>query len=155
MPRSPEMPTEEPGLCLAPSSAGLPPLASFQPMEDPQLLGWACLRPTPTFPWPEIAHTEPPTALGCGHPLRPLASGGGLWPAAPHPRRLHVTPSFFLYKLSTCHPAVCFSLLRFSSNYVDFLHPTPSWKLIRLNIFIYYHFAQLLPAFPITLPASL
>lgn len=79
----------------------------------------------------------------------------GQWPAALESSSLHVPPSFFLYKLSTCHPAVCFSLLRFSSNYVDFLHPTPSWKLIRLNIFIYYHFAQLLPAFPITLPASL
>lgn len=97
-----------------------------------------------------------PNSSGLWAPFRPPAApGGGQQPEARNHLRRHVTSSFFLYKLSTCHPAVCFSLLRFSSNYVDFLHPTPSWKLIRLNIFIYYHFAQLLPAFPITLPASL
>lgn len=97
-----------------------------------------------------------PTALGFGRPHRPPAASGGASGLQPRNHHgLRVSSSFFLYKLSTCHPAVCFSLLRFSSNYVDFLHPTPSWKLIRLNIFIYYHFAQLLPAFPITLPASL
>jgi len=36
-----------------------------------------------------------------------------------------------------------------------FSSPPPPGKLIRVNIFIYYHFAQLLPAFPITLAASL
>lgn len=118
--------------------------------------GWACLFHTPRILWPGIAHTEPPTGSGL-RALPPPSSSfqRGQWPAALESSSLHVPSSFFLYKLSTCHPAVCFSLLRFSSNYVDFLHPTPSWKLIRLNIFIYYHFAQLLPAFPITLPASL
>lgn len=106
--------------------------------------------------WPGIAHTEPPAGSGLRAFPPPSSSfRRGQWPAALESSSLRVPSSFFLYKLSTCHPAVCFSLLRFSSNYVDFLHPTPSWKLIRLNIFIYYHFAQLLPAFPITLPASL
>ena len=105
-------------------------------------------------PGPESS--KPSVLLGYGcDPLPPAASGGASGPWPRHDHGLCVTSSFFLYELSTCHPAVCFSLLRFSSNYVDFLHPTPSWKLIRLNIFIYYHFAQLLPAFPITLPASL
>ena len=105
-------------------------------------------------PGPESSKS--PVLLGCGcNRLPPAASGGASGPRPQNDHGLCVTSSFFLYELSTCHPAVCFSLLRFSSNYVDFLHPTPSWKLIRLNIFIYYHFAQLLPAFPITLPASL
>lgn len=117
--------------------------------------GWACLSHTRRLLWPGTAHSAPPVPLGSGHPLLPPAASGGSIGLQPRNHHgLHVT-SFFPYKLSTCHPAVCFSLLRFSSNYVDFLHPTPSWKLIRLNIFIYYHFAQLLPAFPITLPASL
>lgn len=120
--------------------------------------GLACLFHTPGFRGQEQRTQSLHRAAGCGHPLRPPAASGGacgLRPAAQASWSLHATSSLFLYKLSTCHPAVCFSLLRFSSNYVDFLHPTPSWKLIRLNIFIYYHFAQLLPAFPITLPASL
>ena len=118
--------------------------------------GRACLSHTPGLLWPGTAHPAPPVPLGSGHPLLPPAASRGAIGLQPRNHHgLHVTSSFFPYKLSTCHPAVCFSLLRFSSNYVDFLHPTPSWKLIRLNIFIYYHFAQLLPAFPITLPASL
>lgn len=132
-----------------------PPHPRPQHMEDPRHAGWACLFHSPGWLWPRIAHSGPSMPLGCGCPLLlPAASGRASGPQPRDHHGLHVT-SFFLYKLSTCHPAVCFSLLRFSSNYVDFLHPTPSWKLIRLNIFIYYHFAQLLPAFPITLPASL
>lgn len=116
----------------------------------------SCLFCTPRFLCLGGVHAEP----SVGPELQVFSVSLNSFPEGPvacspskHGWR-HVTSSF-LYKLSTCHPAVCFSLLRFSSNYVDFLHPTPSWKLIRLNIFIYYHFAQLLPAFPITLPASL
>lgn len=137
--------------------SSLAPLSLLSAQGGPLAVpGWACLFHTPRILWPGIAHTEPPTGSGLRAFPPPSSSfRRGQWPAALESSSLRVPSSFFLYKLSTCHPAVCFSLLRFSSNYVDFLHPTPSWKLIRLNIFIYYHFAQLLPAFPITLPASL
>lgn len=139
--------------CVSPLDLPGPPLHT---QRTPAAPGPACLFHAPRFPCPGTTHPEPPNSSGLWASLRPPAApGGGQQPAARNHLRRHVTSSFFLYKLSTCHPAVCFSLLRFSSNYVDFLHPTPSWKLIRLNIFIYYHFAQLLPAFPITLPASL
>lgn len=132
-----------------------PPRASSQHTEDLRLCQAGLPFSHPRVPWPGTAHSEPSLSCGLWAPRLPSISfRRGQRPAARASWSLHAT-SLFLYKLSTCHPAVCFSLLRFSSNYVDFLHPTPSWKLIRLNIFIYYHFAQLLPAFPITLPASL